>query len=229
MDYFRSAERWVVRFIFACIALVAVAGATRGAIEASSPTISQEQQAAASTVLVEVKNGHGTGVVIADGLVLTNNHVIDKSEKDINVVRADGQKHKAAVLWKGQGGHDLALLSVNTGNAKSAAIDCAAQAPGTQVFTHGNPMSLRNITTWGRVSGKADNADDEIVSATVLDLTLTSGNSGGGIWTKTSWGDPHLVGLATAVVIKPIGFGATQTGLSVMIPSTVICRLLGRS
>lgn len=188
--------------------------------------VTPEHQAAASTVYVAINDegSHGSGVVIAPGVVLTNQHVVEKNDKP-KVEFPNGDKRDAKVAWKGLNGYDLAVLFVDTGNVKPAEIDCAPSQVGRPIYAHGHPMSLRNITTWGKVSSVPMTADEEIVDAVILDLTITSGNSGGGVWSGNK-----LVGISTAVLARGGFFGpAAQTGHSVMIPASAICRVLGRS
>ncbi|TAJ97134.1 MAG: serine protease [Reyranella sp.] len=223
MDYWDRAHtadrivRWVVGLSIIAMLMAALTSS-------SSPT--PEQRAAASTVYVAINDegSHGSGVVIAPGVVLTNHHVVEKLDK-VSVEFPNGDKREAKVAWKGVNSYDLAVLLVDTKDIKPAAIDCAVSPVGRQVYAHGHPMSLRSITTWGKVASAPIYGDKEIADAVVLDLTITSGNSGGGVWSGGK-----LVGISTAVLAKGSFFGPpAQTGHSVMIPGSAICRVLGRS
>lgn len=223
MDYWDRAHMTdkIIRWVVGTSLLVMLMAALT-----SSTTPTPEQHAAQATVYVAINDtgSHGSGVVIAPGVVLTNQHVVEKLDKP-KVEFPNGDKRDAKVAWKGLNGYDLAVLLVDTGNTKPAEIDCAVPKVGQAIFANGHPMSLRNITTWGKVSSVPMNADEEIVDAVILDLTITSGNSGGGVWSGNK-----LVGLATAVMARGGFFGpAAQTGHSVMIPASAICRVLGRS
>lgn len=190
---------------------------------------SVEQQAADATVLVETSTGHGSGVVVANGLVITNAHVVgDDFKKPVLVSRNGENKKQGFVLWKGVEPYDLALVRVETPGARPAAIDCSPSEVGRSVFAHGHPMRFRNVTTWGKVAAKSTEDEADVVDAQLLDLTVTSGNSGGGVW-ASELGKPVLVGIATAIVVKQLGFGATQTGHSVMVPASALCRALART
>lgn len=210
-------------FLAPVLALLAIAGL---GWFLSSTSSDPEAHAAQATVYVAVDdNGsHGSGVVIAPGVVLTNQHVVDKLDK-LMIEFPNGDKREGKVAWKGVNSHDLAVLLVDTGDVRPAALDCAVPKVGQQVYAHGHPMFLRSITTWGKVASLPLTKDDGLVDATILDLTITSGNSGGGVWSGKK-----LVGISTAVIARGSAFGApVQTGHSVMIPASAICRVLGRS
>ena len=190
---------------------------------------SVEQSASYKTVRVEPDSGHGSGVVIGNGVIVTNQHVVDKTKDGkVSITFANGDKREGKVLWKGVTPYDLALIRVDTQGVQAATIDCSISKPGREVFSHGHPMKFRDVTTWGRVASKPMTDDEEVVDAQLLDLTVTSGNSGGGVW-ATELGKPVLVGIATAIVVKQLGFGATQTGHSVMVPASALCRALART
>lgn len=185
--------------------------------------LTQEQIATQATVYVELEGGHGSGVVIGDGLILTNQHVVDDVKEKTTVIFANGVKREARVIWKGSKPYDLALLSADTTGAQVAGIDCKPSQVGREVSIHGHPLRFRSVTTWGRVAALPMN-DDEIADAQLLDAVVTGGNSGGGVWAGSK-----VVGIATAVVLRPYGLGASQTGHSVMIGAPAICRALARS
>lgn len=215
------------RFLYAGFAPILALFALAGIVWFLSSTVrGAEDNAAQATVYVAINDAgsHGSGVVIAPGVVLTNKHVVEKLDK-LKVEFPGGDKRDATVAWKGVNGYDLAVLLVDTGTVRPAEIDCAPSPVGRTIFAHGHPRHLRNITTWGKVSSTPLTSDDEIADAVVLDLTITSGNSGGGVWSGNK-----LVGLATAVLATGGFFGPSgQTGHSVMIPASAICRVLGRS
>lgn len=188
-----------------------------------------EQRAAASSVLIEDNTGHGSGVVIGKNLVLTAGHVVDKVEGTLKVTLSSGQTKPAKVLWKASGNGETALLEVATDDTPAAPLSCEKVTQGQKVLTYGNPRFLRNIVTYGRVAGF--NTDTEVEEkakdAVVLDLTILSGNSGGAVWDDRG----RVVGLASMIVQSPAGGFmpvSSSSGLSLMVPSTTICRLLGR-
>lgn len=191
---------------------------TRGASASSVPA---QDFAAQATVLVSDDLGHGSGVVIARGLVLTAAHVVGQKDK-MKVTLATGVEKDAAVLWASKN-PDVALLAVATDDVIPAVISCAQPTRGESVFTFGYPMIAKKVMAWGHVASNVLFSADGI-TGTMLDMTIVPGNSGGGVWDEQG----HLVGLADAVMLVPIGFTPSITGLSVMVPGPAICKVLGR-
>jgi serine protease Do len=94
--------------------------------------------------------GLGSGVVIADGLVLTNAHNLRRTETAVTF--ADGRTETGQVRGVDPDG-DLALLGVDT--AGVAPVEWAAGngvAVGTPVFALANPGGRGLRTTFGLVS-----------------------------------------------------------------------------
>ena len=92
------------------------------------------------------RDGRGSGVVIADGVVLTNAHVLRNST--ISVRFADGRSAQAQVSGIDADG-DLAALSVDTTGATPLAWADASSDSGSLVLAgHGN-----GTVTMGMVSG----------------------------------------------------------------------------
>src|SRR3954466_13169222 len=71
--------------------------------------------------------GHGSGVVIADGHVLTSAHNLRRDE--VTVSFADGRREGAAVAG-GYTDNDLAVLAVVTGEAPPVSWEPADAGPG---------------------------------------------------------------------------------------------------
>jgi S1-C subfamily serine protease len=85
-------------------------------------------------------SSEGTGMVIsADGLVLTNNHVIDGSKSIRVTLTSNGKVYQATVLGY-DSTHDVALLQLNgTSRLKAVLIGNSAQVTlGTPVLAVGN-------------------------------------------------------------------------------------------
>jgi serine protease Do len=95
--------------------------------------------------------GHGSGVVIADGHVLTSAHNLRRDE--VTVTFADGRRETATVAGV-DADNDLAVLSVDTGEAPAIAWDPASEAVGigTPVVALANPGGRGLRATLGFVS-----------------------------------------------------------------------------
>lgn len=104
--------------------------------------------------VVGVVNGwsHGSGIVIANGRILTNAHNIRGEE--MTVAFADGRSARAKVLGADVDG-DLAVLEADTSGvaALNWAADESAPAVGQPVFAVSNPGGRGLRVTFGLVSG----------------------------------------------------------------------------
>ena len=127
------------------------------------------------------QRGAGSGFVIrADGVVLTNNHVVENA-KQITVTLGDGRELDARVMGRDPK-TDLAVLKIDPAGALPTARlgDSDALAVGDWVVAIGNPFGLSNSVTAGIVSAKgraigAGPYDDFIQT----DAPINPGNSGG--------------------------------------------------
>jgi serine protease Do len=142
------------------------------------------------------QQGTGSGFIIgADGLVLTNNHVVDDA-KDITVTLADKRELPAEVVGRDPK-TDLAVLGIHADGLPVAPLgDSDALRVGDWVLAVGNPFGLNNSVTAGIVSAKgrvigAGPYDDFIQT----DAPINPGNSGGPLF------DEHgqVVGINTAI------------------------------
>ena len=184
------------------------------------------KSAANASVRVESEIGHGSGVVVAPGLVVTAKHVVDDN-KTVKITLANGEVKEGSVAWTTAGADDVALIAVDTSGVTPAPINCDQQPIGTRVFSFGDPLSMRRVATWGRIASdvRVTIKDMEMPSGDrLLDMTVNPGNSGGGIFLENG----QLVGLADAVMITPLGGMPSLSGLAVMVPSETVCRLLAR-
>jgi serine protease Do len=96
--------------------------------------------------------GRGSGVVIADGRVLTNAHILRGDE--IAVRRPDGEVALGSVAGL-DADLDVAVVSVDTGGAPAVAWDPAVVEevrPGQPVFALANPGGRGLRTTFGLVT-----------------------------------------------------------------------------
>ena len=157
----------------------------------------------------------GSGFVIdAKGLIVTNNHVIDKAES-IVVVLQDGTKLAAEVVGKDVQ-TDLALLRVRHDKALPAVSwgDSDKTRVGDWVMAIGNPLGFGGSVTAGIVSARgrdirAGPYDDFIQT----DAPINRGNSGGPLFDLSG----RVIGINTAIVSPSGG----SIGIGFAIPSRV--------
>lgn len=158
----------------------------------------------------EVPTVTGSGFIIrADGLVLTNHHVVEGS-LSIEVRLADGDVTTATVLGRDPVG-DVALLQLATTRTLPVLPlgNSAATQVGEVVLAIGSPFGFEHTMTMGIVSG----IKRQFLRAGVLggyvqtDAPLTTGNSGGPLVNMRG----EVVGMNTAIV------GRGEVGLAIPI------------
>ncbi len=139
--------------------------------------------------------GHGSGVVIAPGRVLTNAHVVELARTEPNIVigiiPAEGSRSFGGKIIAFSPGNDLALLSMDGGSPPIATFLSGTPEDGARVTAIGYPgsvdraqgMSIEDIIkpmsavrTSGTVSAGRASRQFETVLHTA---PLASGNSGG--------------------------------------------------
>lgn len=157
----------------------------------------------------------GSGFVIdADGIVITNNHVIEDAD-EIIVNFNDGSKLKAEVLGRDKK-TDIAVLKVEPSKSLKAVQfgDSADLRVGDWVMAIGNPFGLGGTVTTGIVSARNRNINagpyDNFIQT---DAAINRGNSGGPLFDM----EGRVIGINTAI-ISPSG-GSIGIGFS--IPSSI--------
>jgi serine protease Do len=163
----------------------------------------------------------GTGLIIsADGLVLTNAHVIDRADR-IMVTLSNDEQFQADVVGR-DAKTDLALIRLKPGAGQPAAFPVARLGDsdtlqvGEWVAAIGNPFGLEQTLTIGILSGKGralGNSPYEEYLQT--DASINPGSSGGPLFNIAG----EVIGLTTA--INPSG-----QGIGFAIPINQIKQLL---
>jgi S1-C subfamily serine protease len=155
----------------------------------------------------------GSGVIIdaSQGLVITNNHVIDRAE-EITVQLADGRE-LAAKLVGGDPDTDVAVIKVPAEGLIAIPIGNSDQIEvGDFVLAIGNPFLIGQTVTSGIVSGlnRTNVGLEQYENFIQTDAAIYPGNSGGALVNLR--GD--LIGINTAFV------GATNSnpGMGFAIP-----------
>lgn len=139
----------------------------------------------------------GSGVIVsADGYVLTNNHVIARSN-DIQVLLYDGRIATARLVG-GDEDTDLAVLKIEASDLPSMKLDEAPPVNvGDVVLAIGNPIGLGKTVTMG-IASAIDRQLDQWAYEDFIqtDAAINSGNSGGALVNARG----ELVGINTANV-----------------------------
>ncbi|UXN70876.1 serine protease [Devosia neptuniae] len=175
-----------------------------------------------STVKVELEKGHGSGVHIGDGLILTAAHVAREGAA-VRLKLDDGTYRDAEVLWSSTAS-DIALLRTSPAGLSSSPLSCAPLKVGQEVTARGNPLSVEFVTTYGHIVGPATKRSDWLGVAPV-DMVILPGMSGGPAFNSAG----EVIGINVALLTLPLGVGVSATGIGFIVPAEQICGLLGRS
>lgn len=186
-----------------------------------APIVAQVQPSVV-TVLVDgaQESSLGSGVVIgADGLILTNNHVI-ASDGTVSVRLSTGQTVPARVV-AADATHDLALVQA-TGLAGLTPVTFATDdsvAVGDTVLAFGAPLGLEGTVTSGIVSAldrSLDTGDEKLTGLLQTDAAINQGNSGGALVDTSG----RVVGINVAIATA--GDSTGSVGLGFAIPADTV-------
>lgn len=154
-----------------------------------------EQEPETQDGTVEVGEGSGF-VVSADGMIVTNRHVVEDADASYTVVFDDGKKFDATVLDR-DNLTDVAVLKIDAQDLTALPLgDSSALKEGQAVITIGNTLGeYTNTVTKGVVSGLARDLGGEYTGLIQTDAAISQGNSGGPLLNLTG----EVVGINTAV------------------------------
>ena len=180
--------------------LDAYSHAVTSAVDTVGPTV----------VRIETDRGGGSGVVFTpDGLILTNNHVVENSRK-LSVTLPGGRAMRADVVGR-DANTDLAVIRATPGDLAGESLawarfgDSRAIRVGQIAIAIGNPYGFHHSVTAGVVSalGRSLRAQtgrlmDDIIQT---DASLNPGNSGGPLVTTRG----EVIGINTAMILPAHG------------------------
>ena len=157
-------------------------------------------------------NGGGSGVVIsADGLIMTNHHVIDNSTQ-VRVVFEDGRMYESEIIGSDRL-TDIGLLKISASNLVPISIgNSEALKVGDLAVAIGHPLTLgaAPTVTTGIVSalerrldvgGEAMNSGVTLFGLIQTDAPITRGSSGGALINSSG----ELIGITTAIATADVG------------------------
>ncbi len=163
------------------------------------------------------QRGLGSGVIFSkDGLVLTNNHVIEGAD-EISVQTSDGTDYDAQVVGTDEKS-DVAVLRLK-GTVKDLVPislgDSTMLRVGDVVLAIGNPFGFSQTVTMGIVSAKGRSETGIVDYADFIqtDAAINPGNSGGALVNMQG----ELVGINTAIISRSGGY----QGIGFAIPSNM--------
>jgi serine protease Do len=157
------------------------------------------------------RRGQGSGFIIsADGLILTNHHVVDGAD-ELKVQLTDKREFTAKVLGS-DAKTDVAVIKIDAKNLPVVKIGNSDKVKvGEWVAAIGAPFGLNNTVTAGIVSAKSRNLpDDQFVPFIQTDVAVNPGNSGGPLFNMKG----EVIGINSQIFSTSGGF----MGLSFAIP-----------
>lgn len=164
-------------------------------------------------VVMTKRRGAGAGILVGNGLVLTNAHVAGRG-RSLQVVLANDETFPAKLVASDKN-VDLALLQISHNGHAAAVLSEETPRPGEMVFAFGHPWGQRNVLTGGVLSAvtslRGRGGEIPVLRA---DVQLAPGNSGG----------PLLNTAGEVIGLNAMIFGGDQ---SVAIPAGVIREFLG--
>lgn len=150
----------------------------------------------------------GSGVIIdgKKGLILTNDHVIEKANK-IKVVLKDEREFDAKIVGADPDS-DLAVLQISSPDPLPA-VEMGSSDDlmiGETVIAIGNPFGFSHTVTTGVISAinRSFRSEDMVFYDFIqIDASINPGNSGGPLLNI----DGDLIGINTAIYAKAQGIG----------------------
>ncbi len=169
-----------------------------------------------------IENSLGSGVIVrADGVIVTNNHVIEDAD-EIIVSLADRREFEAEVMLADER-TDLAVLRIDVQDGALPVLelrDSDDLEVGDLVLAIGNPFGVGQTVTSGIVSALARTglgvSDFQFFIQT--DAAINPGNSGGPLISM----DGKVVGISTAIFSRS---GGSQ-GVGFAIPSNMVAMVV---
>ncbi len=162
--------------------------------------------------------GQGSGFIVsADGLILTNAHVV-RDASEVIVKLTDRREFKAKVLGSDPK-TDVAVLRIDAKNLPVVPLGSARDLKvGEWVLAIGSPFGFENSVTAGVVSAKGRSLpDDNFVPFIQTDVAVNPGNSGGPLFN----GRGEVVGINSQIYSRTGGY----QGLSFAIPMETVIRV----
>jgi putative serine protease PepD len=185
----------------------------------------------------EAGAGTGSGIVLTqDGVILTNNHVVEGAADGgaITVTFQDGRKAEATILGRDPGADVAVIQTEGITDATPAQIGSSASLTvGQQVVAIGSPLGLDGTVTTGIVSalnrpvvsGDGSGTNQSVLNAIQTDAAVNPGNSGGALVDMQG----RVVGINSAIATLGASEGAQggSIGLGFAIPIDQAMRIAG--
>lgn len=200
--------------------LDAYSAAVTGAVERVAPAVVKIDATRRTRSRGEVQGGSGSGFIFAaDGLVLTNAHVV-AGAGTLTVVLPDGRRCEASALGKDED-TDLAVVKISAPHLSAIPLGTShLLKQGQLVVAIGNPFGFQHTVTAGVVSatGRSLRAQTGRMMTGLIqtDAALNPGNSGGPLVNALG----EAVGINTAVILpaQGISFAVSADTARIVVP-----------
>ena len=168
---------------------------------------------------------HGSGFIVrADGLIMTNAHVVSADHAAVGVVLADGSSYLADIVGFDRQGNDLAVVELRGTHQLPVATLAASIGEsriGDAVYAIGSPQGIRNTLSSGIISNILADQTEVMHSA-----AINPGNSGGPLVNNQG----QVIGINTRMLGAPvtssegnvIGTARTTNGMGIAITADEI-------
>ncbi len=177
--------------------------------------------------ILDTNGSIGTGTVWhADGLIITNAHVVLRQDRQgrvsspaLTVVTANHTRYTAQVIATDTE-NDLAALAINTQDLPTFHLgDSENLRPGQWVMALGHPWGVRDALTAGVVIGTGDSLPEMRPGREwiALNLTLRPGHSGGALVDTQG----RLLGINTMISGPEVGFAVPVHVVKTFLESTL--------
>jgi putative serine protease PepD len=181
---------------------------------------------AVTYIVSDMSQGQATGsgfVVSKDGLIVTNDHVVDGATR-VRVVVGTSKQAQDATVVGADPSRDLALLKVDGHDLKTLPLgDSSSVSVGDAAYAIGNPFGLDHTFTTGIVSAldRDLQAPDgsKISGAIQTDAAINPGNSGGALLNA----DGEVIGVNSQIETGNSGGGeGGNVGIGFAIPINTV-------
>ncbi len=177
------------------------------------------KQATPSVVYIQTDKAAGSGVIVKEGYIVTNSHVVDDA---LNIsVRLQDKRIFPATLVGMDLSTDVAVIKIPENNLPAIEFaDSDKVEVGEPVIAIGNPFGFDFTVTSGIISAKhRDRGPTDYRDFLQTDASINPGNSGGPLLNK----EGKLLGITTFIISQE------RTGeLGFAIPSNLIAKILDR-
>ncbi|MEG1028527.1 MAG: trypsin-like peptidase domain-containing protein [Brevundimonas sp.] len=160
----------------------------------------------------------GSGVIIdaANGIIVTNNHVIENGQK-FTVDLSDGRLFDAVLIGADQATDSAVRKIEASGLSQVQTVDSDTLRTGDLAFAVGYPLGLDQTLTMGVISGlNRSGMGDAIEDYIQTDAAVNSGNSGGPLLDSRG----RLIGINTSILSG--GMGGGNDGIAFAVPTRIM-------